>query len=125
MKTSIKLLRVLALMLALMLPWARTVQAANNWTVTKTDDTNDGICDAADCSLREAIAVAAPGDTVIVPPGTYNLWLNHLWINKDLTITGSGVGSTIIQQTNPVFRVFDIGNGGFLPPLPIVSISKL
>jgi CSLREA domain-containing protein len=123
MKTSIKILRVLALVLALMLPWAGSVHAATNWTVTKTDDTNDGICDAADCSLREAIAVAVAGDTITVPPGTYNLWLNHLWINKDLTITGSGVGSTIIQQTNPLFRVFDIGNPG--GPLPIVSISRL
>jgi CSLREA domain-containing protein len=124
MKTSIKFLRVLILMLALMLPWAGKVHAANNWMVTKTDDTNDGACDA-DCSIREAIAVSAAGDTITVPPGTYNLWLSHLWINKDLTINGSGVGSTIIQQTNSLFRVFDIGNGGFLPPLPIVSISRL
>jgi CSLREA domain-containing protein len=124
MKTTIKILRVLTLMLALMLPWAGSVHAANDWTVTKTDDTNDGVCDA-DCSIREAIAVAVAGDTVIVPPGTYNLWLNHLFINKNLTITGSGGGSTIVQQTNPLFRVFDIGNGTFLPPLPIVSISKL
>ncbi len=32
-------------------------------TVTKTADTNDGTCDA-DCSLREAIAAAASGDTI-------------------------------------------------------------
>jgi len=28
---------------------------AATWTVTKTADTNDGVCDA-DCSLREAVA---------------------------------------------------------------------
>ena len=33
------------------------------WTVTKVQDTDDGACDA-DCSLREAVAVAAPGDTI-------------------------------------------------------------
>lgn len=115
--------RLFTVFLVLMLlPRAGAVHAANNWTVTKTDDTNDGVCNA-DCSIREAIASAAPGDRVTVPPGTYLLWLNHLFINKDLTITGSGVGSTIIEQTNPVFRVFDIGNPGGV--LPIVSISNL
>lgn len=32
-------------------------------SVTKFADTNDGVCDA-DCSLREAIAVAGAGDTI-------------------------------------------------------------
>ena len=129
MNTTIKSLVVLALVLAL-LPGAGTVHAANNWIVTKTDDTNDGVCNA-DCSIREAIAAAAPGDTVTVPPGTYNLWLSHLWINKSLTITGSGTGSTIVRQTNPVFRVFEIGGPPSSPPvcplpsLPIVIISRL
>src|SRR5215211_1681978 len=118
MKTTIKILRVLALMLALMLPQAGTVHAAD-LTVTKPADTMDGSCDA-DCSLREAIAAAAPGDTITVPPGTYQLTFSdatavppiypHLFINKNLTITGSGGGSTIIEQINPLFRVFDIGN---------------
>lgn len=31
--------------------------------VTKTADTNDGVCDA-DCSLREAVAAAQPGDVI-------------------------------------------------------------
>jgi len=33
-------------------------------TVTKTADTNDGVCDAVDCSLREALTVAA-GDGIL------------------------------------------------------------
>ncbi len=71
--------------------------AAANVTVTKTQDTNDGICDA-DCSLREAIAVAGRGDTVDIPPGTYTLTLgSQLNIGKDLTLTGAGPASTIIQ----------------------------
>jgi len=107
-----------------LLPPARTVHAAANWTVTTTADTNDG-CDAAGCSLREAIGAAAPGDTITVPADAnpYTLSQSHLFINKDLTITGSGMGSTIIEQTNPHFRVFDIGNLGGLPP--VVSISGL
>src|ERR671918_444418 len=123
MKTTIKLLVALALMLVLMLPGAGTVHAAT-LTVTKTVDTNDGVCDA-DCSLREAIGAAAPGDTITVPANTnaYTLTLNHLFINKDLTINGSGMGSTIIEQTNPNFRVIDIGNPG--GAAPVVSISRL
>ena len=45
------------------------------FTVTRTDDTSDGSCDA-DCSLREAViaANAAPGaDTVLLPAGSYDL----------------------------------------------------
>ena len=121
MKTTIKILRVLTLMLALMLPQAGTAHAAN-LTVTKTADTNDGVCDA-DCSLREAVVAAAPGDTITVPAGTYTLSLSHLFINKNLTINGSGMGSTIVQQTNPNFRVIDIGNPG--GAAPVVSISRL
>src|SRR5690349_4612380 len=123
MKITIKISVILTLMLGLMLPWTSTVRAANDWIVTKPDDTNDGSCTAADCSLREAIAAAAAGDRVIVPPGTYNLWLSHLWINKTLTITGSGTGSTIIRQMNPVFRVFEIGGPPPNPPVcPLPSL---
>ncbi len=131
MKTTIKILRVLTLMLALMLPRAGTVHATANLTVTKTADTNDGVCDA-DCSLREAIGATA-GDTITVPAGIYQLTYGdatavpliygHLFINKDLTITGSGTGSTIIEQMDPEFRVFDIGNPG--GPAPVVNISRL
>ena len=52
--------------------------------VTKTGDTNDGAC-KTDCSLREAIAVAAAGNTVAVPAGTYTLTLgSQLTISKGL-----------------------------------------
>ena len=123
MKTTIKKLAVLTLMLALMLPGAGTVHAAN-LTVTKTADTNDGVCDA-DCSLREAISAAAPGDTITVPANTnaYTLTQGHLFINKNLTINGSGMGNTIIEQNNQLWRVIDIGNPG--GPAPVVNISKL
>ncbi len=51
---------------------------AIDYTVTKTDDTNDGACDS-DCSLREAIVAANtnPGaDRVVLGSGqTYTLSL--------------------------------------------------
>ena len=54
---AVKLLGVLTA-LALVFSASLSVDAATTWTVTKTADTNDGACDS-DCSLREAIAVAA------------------------------------------------------------------
>ena len=66
-------------------------------TVAKTDDTSDGVCDA-DCSLREAIAAANSGDTVMIPAGTYTLTLgSQLTIDKSLTLSGAGSEDTVIQ----------------------------
>ena len=65
--------------------------------VTKTGDTNDGICNE-DCSLREAIDVALSGDSIDVPAGTYTLTLgSELVIGTSLTLTGAGSGDTVIQ----------------------------
>ena len=63
-------------------------------TVTKTADTDDGVCDT-DCSLREAVFAAAPGDTIVFSllfnsPQTISLTAGQITINGDLTITGPG-----------------------------------
>jgi CSLREA domain-containing protein len=50
--------------------------------VTKTADTDDGICTGDDCSLREAVITSnscAGRQTIEIPAGTYNL-----------TLTGTG-----------------------------------
>ena len=134
MKTPIKLLVALTLMLALMLPGASPVRAASITVTTTADELNaDG-----DCSLREAIHAAntdtavdacpagSGADTITVPAGTYTLTISHLFIKTNLTINGSGMGSTIIEQLNPNFRVIDIGNGNPpVGPVPVVSISRL
>ena len=91
--------------------WAGTAQGAS-LDVTKTDDTNDGVCDS-DCSLREAISTGVAGDTIDVPAGIYTLTLGaQIAINKDLTLTGVGSGDTIIQAAAAPgvadFRVFNI-----------------
>src|SRR5687767_11535259 len=105
MKTTLKILKVLALMLALMLPGAGTVHAASITVTTTVDELNaDG-----DCSLREAISAATTdtavdacvagsgADTITVPAGTYNLTMGDLDL-IDVTINGTGAGSTIIKQ---------------------------
>jgi CSLREA domain-containing protein len=124
MKTTIKILVVLTLMLTLMLPGVGTVHAASITVTTTVDELNaDG-----DCSLREAIqaattdtavdaCVAGSGaDTITVPAGTYNLTIGDLDL-IDVTINGTGAGSTIIKQTNPNFRVIEV--------LGTVNISRV
>ena len=60
------------------------------YVVTKTTDDN-GLCDPADCALREAVlaANALPGlDTVQVPAGTYQLSIpENLDLGGDIDIT--------------------------------------
>ncbi len=79
--------------------------------VTKTQDTNDGACNA-DCSLREAIlaANANPGNDVItVPAGRFNLTIpgpgenngatGDLDILEGLFIGGQGQGKSIVDAS--------------------------
>jgi len=44
--------------------------APTTYTVSKTADTNDGVCNA-DCSLREAISVATSGNTITFNPAAF------------------------------------------------------
>ncbi len=96
---------------------------ANGWsirftvpllTVTKTADTNDGVCDA-DCSLREAIAAASPGEyinfsSLFNSPQTITLNGNELFINKDLIILGPGANVLTVSGNN-ASRVLSVASG--------------
>jgi CSLREA domain-containing protein len=65
--------------------------------VTKAADTNDGTCNS-DCSLREAIAVASAGDTIIFDSllsGATIYLASTLTLTKDVTIDGSALASQI------------------------------
>jgi CSLREA domain-containing protein len=83
-------------------------------TVTKTADTNDGVCDA-DCSLREALAAAAVSGDAIVFSELFNsaqtitLAGADLVVNKNLTISGPGPELLTISGNN-VTRVFRVMN---------------
>lgn len=103
---------------------AGPVRAAQ-FTVTKTTDSFDGVCDA-DCSLREAIQAAnnaAGADEVILPYGLYRLSLTgagedanatgDLDIIGELEIVGVGEQSTQIDGSfyNLGDRILDIWTG--------------
>jgi len=78
---------------------------ANTVTVTNTNDSGPG-------SLRQAIADAGPGDTIVVPTGTYTLTSGELLITESLTISGAGAAKTIIAngQTQRVFHTAGSGD---------------
>jgi len=88
------------------------------YTVTKTIDTNDGVCSVSDCSLREAVdnANACPGpQTIHLPAGGYILTIagaeedanatGDLDITDDLSILGVGAPSV---DGGGIDRVFEI-----------------
>jgi CSLREA domain-containing protein len=90
------------------------VQEGGALAVTKTQDSNDGVCDA-DCSLREAIAVANGRfgqDVITVPAGNFVFTLGPqgftaLVLSGDLIINGAGAEQTILDgfQFTRVLRV--------------------
>jgi CSLREA domain-containing protein len=98
--------------------------SAPEFLVTKVDDTNDGLCSADDCSLREAIVMAngCPGhQTIRVPIGTYVLSRHgadeddgdtgDLDITDDVDILGnlSDLGYTLVWiDGDAADRVFEI-----------------
>src|SRR5438067_29110 len=66
---------------------------AATFTVNTADDHNDGVCNAADCTLREAINAANAGDTItfsIAGSGVHTInATNAFSITKAITIDGT------------------------------------
>jgi len=100
------LLLLLVSLLLLFSACTPTPNCAVNYTVTKEEDTNDGVCSNLDCSLREAVlnANSCPGPhTITLPAGSYSLTIpgidedagetGDLDITKNLTIIGIGAPS--------------------------------
>jgi hypothetical protein len=69
-------------------------------TVANANDSGAG-------SLRQALAEAPPGETIVVPAGTYTLTSEPLNVLKSVTISGHGSTDTTIRSAGP-FRVFTI-----------------
>jgi CSLREA domain-containing protein len=100
--------------------------AADAITVTKTADTKDGSCDA-DCSIREAIEAAAPGETVTLPasatPYEVTDVLDTLAIEKDLVVAGAGARQTEVTAPGGFARPFTVRSG--VLEIPDVTIRDL
>jgi CSLREA domain-containing protein len=88
-------------------------------TVSKTADTQDGVCDT-DCSLREAVSAAnaSPGaDTIMLPAGIYALTIpgadedmaatGDLDVTDSVTIQGAGASTTVVDGGG-LDRVFHV-----------------
>jgi hypothetical protein len=78
---------------ATLLVSAGSAQAA--LTVANQNDSGAG-------SLRQALIEAPPGETIVVPAGTYTLTSDPLEIVKSVTIAGHGAGDTTIRAGFPM-----------------------
>src|SRR5689334_19365144 len=108
----------------------RPVIAAGDFVVSSNVDEvdanpGDGLCQTArgECSLRAAVQEAnalGGADAISIPAGTYTLSIpgagedsaatGDLDINESLTITGAGVGATVLDAGN-LDREFDVHGG--------------
>jgi CSLREA domain-containing protein len=109
-----------SLCVALAMLFAAHSVEATVYTVTKTADTNDGVCDVADCSLREAIAAANTGasDDVIAFGAVFSsaqtivLSLGEMVIIANGTVTINGTGASVLTiDGNNASRILTINNG--------------
>jgi CSLREA domain-containing protein len=103
--------------------------------VTKSEDTNDGICDALDCSLREAVREAnltAGADVIELASGVYVLTVSgqleeaaasgDLDVTEHLTVNGAERDSTLIAGSTD--RAFEVHPGATLNLLNMTLLSS-
>ncbi|HEY3662515.1 MAG TPA: choice-of-anchor Q domain-containing protein [Chthoniobacterales bacterium] len=90
------------------------------FTVTTSDDHNDGVCDTADCTLREAITTAntRTDETLVlvnfVPGLTGVIQLTAALPSLAANITVQGPGTnllTVRRNTGGNYRVFTVNSG--------------
>jgi len=91
--------------------------SAATFNVTRTDDVERGVCNAGDCSLREAIDAAntsGGSNQINLPAGDYVLTIaSPLSPNLgNITILGAGASSTVIDG-NHLTGVFNMVVGTF------------
>lgn len=122
-------LYILILLIAFL--FATNAQSAT-LTVTKTADSNDGICNS-DCSLREAITQAANNDVVVFDDlvfsgaATIRVSLGQILISKNISIVGTNAKSLVILATQasgiPLYRAIEFGSASVL--ISNVTISAV
>ena len=96
-------------------------------TVTSTADSG-GSCPGADCTLRQAIAAAHPGDTInfsLPASSMIELTNGELVVNKDLTIEGPGPQQLFVERKDdssvPRFRIFNVSGNVTISGLTIAN----
>lgn len=110
----------ISLLTPLVVAFIATSVSAATLTVTKPNDTADGICDV-DCSLREAIIAANAlngADKIVLSEGVYKITLSgdddlgavgDFDVTTDITIAGPGNDSTnTVISGDLKSRVFDV-----------------
>src|SRR5258706_6508242 len=89
---------------------ANTARAQGTFVVNKLTDTNDGVCDVSDCSLREAIAAASAGGTITFTSGlsgTITVGSTLSITSTNLTIAGPGP-NTITVSGGDTVGIFNV-----------------
>ncbi len=113
------ILGLLAFILTVQLLFLASPALAQGPVVNTPADTDDGEC-VSDCSLREAIAVAASGETITFA-GDFTITLTDtLVISEDLTIDGGGHAITV--SGNNAVRVFRV-TGNSLVTLDTLTVT--
>jgi CSLREA domain-containing protein len=106
-------------LIALAVPAVAPAQQFGIFTVDTVADGNDGECNN-DCTIREAIALAPPGQQAIVtvPAGVYRLTLGPLVLNNAF-LAGAGLSGgqgasarTTIIDARGRSRVIEVPSGG-------------
>jgi len=97
--------------------------ALSTWTVNSLADPGNGVCDGSECTLREAIAVAASGDKIVFAgslQGDIPLTAGELSIDKSLTIDGAGRIAVDAQRNS---RVVSIGSAQSQPSVTLAGLT--
>lgn len=99
---------------------AMSVNNNGTWMVNSLADPGDGVCTSSECTLREAIAAAEPGDNITFKGNVSGriLTQSELIIAKSLTIAGPGARVLAIDGQN-AHRVFQLNESS------VVTISGL
>lgn len=130
MKKHYQIATIIALILVI-----ATATNASTLTVTKTADTLDRFCDS-DCSLRDAIAAAADGDTIEFASPLFDYPqvitlsddpdLRELFIGRNLTINGRGAELLTIRRSpdaSAKFRIFNIESTTTFPTVTLTGMT--
>jgi CSLREA domain-containing protein len=101
-------------------PPAMNVSSDGMWIVNSLADPGDGVCTNSECTLREAITAAEPGDSITFKGNVSGriLTVSSLIIAKSLTIAGPGARVMTIDGQND-HRAFQLDGQA------VVTISGL